>query len=237
MELIISEPVALSSLADVHPDRTEWGSGIHCHSHNGRGKKNGWTPKRPRASYFNWERALSPRLDGQWLCEAYGVYLIFFSVPSPHLYVGTASDDGRKPEGVFNRLKKHIVKATGSHVGVACNKHGGVNHTKGWRSFAAARAIARRQLAEIGAFHPDDCRDAKLAVGRVLSGDVLATDEASLTDFETCVARNTQGARHRLARLFGVEDFTVVTTGMRREKPSYLGKSIRFWDGSVLRFT
>ena len=144
MELIISEPVRLSSLADVQLDETEWLSGIHCRSHDRNGKNNGWTPKRPRASYFCWERALFPRHEGQWLSQSYGVYLLFFSVPSPHLYVGTAAADGDTPEGAFNRLRKHVVKATGSHVGAACNRNGGINHTRGWRLFATSRAAARR---------------------------------------------------------------------------------------------
>ncbi len=62
-----------------------------------------------------------------------------FDVPFPAFYVGIAASSGKSPEGILSRIRKHRVKLTSSHIGVCPDKHGGVDHTGGWREFAIQR--------------------------------------------------------------------------------------------------
>lgn len=143
MLLRFNTPINVPLHFTVPADNTPWDPQIHAKN------TQGWTPVRLRATYSSWRTGLVPsgafqHWDGQpypW-DDVYGLYLFAADLPHPTLYVGIASNDSNKPEGVLTRLKKHRVKATGSHVGAGPATTGGVHHPEAWRKFAASRFVA-----------------------------------------------------------------------------------------------
>lgn len=214
VKLRIERPVTLDSLVTIHPNREEWDGKTYLRLTNKRGTSAGHTPLRDRASYVTWTRALSPRPAESSLAGQFGIYFLFFSIPSPHLYIGIAADRGRSSEGFLNRLKKHVVKATGSHVGASKGRSGGVDHTAGWREFAMKRAQERRFA------HSDTCEDAMLALGQVTDLEGRAVHDKSLLEHvESCLVNDSDDAKSRLATLFETASFECITRRTGR-KPS-----------------
>jgi len=109
----------------------------------------------PRRLRIRWEDALDAQ-GKPGLPHAHGVYVLAFRVPAPALYIGIAADGGREPEGIPNRLRKHCVKAVGSHAG------SGVTHPRRWRDFAMSRRDELRRLDR-----PDTLEDAVVMTGAV----------------------------------------------------------------------
>lgn len=162
MVFIFPEPEHLADHFTVLADTSQWndtvGQYMQCKARNG--KNAGQTPRRERASFKSWGRALTPTTDtGRALDEQFGIYVLAFNVPTPAVYVGIAARGGRRPEGFLNRFRKHRVKLTGSHVGNDPGRHGGVNHTGGWREWASERARHFSRGAE-----PDVAEDARFSV-------------------------------------------------------------------------
>ena len=134
MILIFSTPISIPRNFDAPADQTLWASVNHHRTNNG------WTPTRDRASFQSWERSLVPiSATAQEFEDWYGLYIFAADLPVPTLYIGIASNTGTQPEGALNRLKKHRVKATGSHVGPNPNSANGVHHPQKWRDFATQR--------------------------------------------------------------------------------------------------
>jgi hypothetical protein len=123
--------VPLQEAVVLVPDMTIWETVDHLRVRTKRGKTAGHTPDRDRATYGSWQKALQDHPIARPLRASFGLYFLFFSVPSPYLDVVIAAQGGRAPEGVLNRIKKHIVRATGSHVGKRKAVNGGVDHTGG----------------------------------------------------------------------------------------------------------
>jgi len=164
----------------VPQDQTEWNQKAHHKT------SQGWTPVRERATFQTWGKSLHPITpEANALSDWYGIYIFAADVPEPTLYVGIASNDSVASEGVLTRLKKHRVKATGSHVGATLNSSGGVHHPENWRDFATKRYIA------IGG--PGDAlADVRIMVSK-FDGMSLQT-KADLERFEGALVRNERGA-------------------------------------------
>ena len=98
------------------------------------------------------------------LGKTLGDYILAFNDPHPAFYVGVAEGGGKVPEGITNRILKHLVKVTGSHIGTGKYKTGGVNHTKHWRDYEVLRAqfYSNKQV-------PDQFSDARLIIGKLVS--------------------------------------------------------------------
>lgn len=229
MLLEITQPIPLQEVVVVVPDTTTWKSVDHLPVTTKRGKAAGRTPDRDQASYGAWQKALQDHPTRHPLRDSFGLYFLFFNVPSPHLYIGIAANGGRSPEGVLNRIKKHVVKATGSHVGNCRTVNGGVDHTEGWRTFAKTRALTRVRAAV------DTCEDAMLALGRVTDAECrLVEDMKTLGLFESCIARDTSGALGQLAVSYGVPSLSLITKKSGAPRNEVRGNVIRYWSGFEL---
>ncbi len=188
-------------------------------------------PVRSRAPFHSWGNALTPISDiAANLEQCFGVYILAFGHPKdgppPALYIGVAGNGGRTPEGVLRRLRKHRVKVTASQVGPA-GSVGGVNHTLGWRTYAAKRHswFAERNSA-------DDLSDARWVVGQL---DSSKAPVKTLEFFEHALFTNHLGMRDALVALLWPNSNVVphlLTTrtskGTRPERPI-----LRWWDGST----
>jgi len=134
MNLIFSKPICVPGNFVVPTDQTLWAQVGHQQTNKG------WTPTRERASFLSWGNSLVPNSAiARDFKDWYGLYIFAADRPAPTMYVGIASNTGKRPEGALNRLKKHRVKATGSHVGPNPNSYGGVHHPQKWRDFATKR--------------------------------------------------------------------------------------------------
>lgn len=179
MEVHFNLPLDVSTHFTVPVDLAPWGPLSHQKT------PQGWTPVRDRATYTTWSKSLEPVTpDAQALEAWYGIYLFALDVPKPTLYVGIASNDSKSSEGVLNRLKKHRVKATGSHVGSSPDTIGGVHHPENWRDFATERFTA---LGGPG----DLLKDARVAVSK-FNGTVIQP-KADLERFESAIIGNQAG--------------------------------------------
>lgn len=138
MILQINQALDVSKHFDVPYDLTVWQS---PQDYMQTAKE--WTPLRDRASYTSWQKSVVPKTEAaQNLKYYFGIYFVALEIPEPTLYVGIASNDTKSSEGVLNRFKKHRVKISGSHIGTAPFRTGGVNHPKNWRHFAKERYSA-----------------------------------------------------------------------------------------------
>ncbi len=162
--LRITPTLRLAEHFDIPKDDTDWFP-IGTYSKVSGGN----TPDRPRAR-FRWKDALRPKTpEANGLANTSGLYLLAARVPYKAIYVGIAAGDGKSPEGILNRIRKHRVKITASHVGserVMAGKTipsnvGGVSHTGHWREFAADRYSALKATDRL----PDLCADIQLATG------------------------------------------------------------------------
>lgn len=188
-DLIFDCPVALSDHYQVPADNTHWPAPLSYHQLSGQGQ----SPHRPRASFRSHPKALIPRSDVQHFDAYFGVYILAVDHPSKAFYVGIAAANGKKPEGVGSRVRKHRVKLTASHVGssLPCGSPanvGGVNHTGGWRPFAA-----ERYQYHLASGADDCCADVRLMAG-------TAGDNAKkiLEDFESAILHDASGIRSRI---------------------------------------
>jgi hypothetical protein len=164
--LTFSDKIKLSEHFEIPLDETPW-----------QGLYNNTAPARELATFETFTRALNPLQEYRdFYNNAFGVYILIFSIPCPAFYVGIASG-----ESILNRIRKHRVKVTGSNVG------SGVNHTREWRSFAQQRA----QLFVDGN-QTDTCDDAYLLVG-TLAGNEQCDDRCALEYFENALVNNKNG--------------------------------------------
>lgn len=179
MNLHFNTPLLIPTHFDVPADLTPWNPPEHHKT------STGWTPVRQRATFGTWGKSLLPITpDSQALEEYFGIYLVAADLPTPTLYVGIASNDSKASEGVLTRVKKHRVKATGSHVGSSPTSTGGVHHPENWRSFSNSRYIHLRGSA-------DQLDDVRIVVAK-FKGKELQT-KADLERFESSIIANQNG--------------------------------------------
>lgn len=146
----------------------------------------GWTPKRERASYISWQKSVVPNTNAAHnLNDYFGIYILALEIPEPTLYIGIASNDTKSSEGVLNRFKKHRVKISGSHVGTAPTRTGGVNHPINWRKFAKERYSVMGGV-------PDCLSDVRIVVSRFVKTSIQA--KAELERFESSMICNQNNA-------------------------------------------
>jgi|GEM_PF-5941035 len=185
MRLRFNAPLNVPIHFNVPADNTPWFPQVHAKN------TQGWTPIRPRATFGTWGRGLDPigtfsHWDGlsySWN-DVYGIYLFAADLPRPSLYIGIASNDTSKPEGVLVRLKKHRVKATGSHVGSGSASTGGVHHPESWRDFAIQRFGAFGGVGDV-------LNDVRVGVA-MLEGSPIQC-KADLERFEKAIIENQGG--------------------------------------------
>lgn len=135
------------------------------------------------------------------MLRASGLYMVAARAPYKAIYVGIAAGDGKSPEGILNRIRKHRVKITGSHVGSETvtagraipSNVGGVSHTGHWREFAAARYSQLRDAHML----PDLCSDVQLATGHTCTDT-----KHGLECFESEIFHNRGAVQERLCEHF-----------------------------------
>lgn len=194
--LRITPAIRLTEHFDIPEDDTDWFP-IGTYSKVSSGN----TPARPHVR-FRWKDALHPKTPKAiGLENTSGLYMLAAKVPYKAIYVGIAAGDGKSPEGILNRIRKHRVKITASHVGserVIAGKTipsnvGGVSHTGHWRKFAADRYSALKAKDML----PDICADIQLATGHT------CTDRKHLLEcFESDIFHNQRAIRERLCEHF-----------------------------------
>ena len=188
MQLIFTAPRLLSLDFSIPLDATIWSSRVY------RKVKDGWTPVRPRATFGSWQSALIERTPvATALKSQFGIYVLAFENPYPSIYIGIAANSGRSPEGVLNRIKKHRVKAAGSHVGVSPDVVGGVAHMKNWRKFAVDRSdfYAKERCS-------DEATDARLIVATLQDSSIQSKKD--LERFEKSLIVDQSGIRSSIER-------------------------------------
>lgn len=227
MSLVFGSPVKLNQHFNIPADLTPWPGFAYVRA------AGGMTPARPRASFSTLTNAMSASTPyGSSLTSTFGVYMIGFDDPQPAFYVGVAGNDGKAPEGVKTRIFKHRVKATGSHIGAAPGKTGGVHHPKQWQFYADLRArfYAARPT-------PDQCADARLIIGQIS----LTTSQPTkaLEYFEHLIYKNEQGIRDYIYGLLWPHldpaSVILLTSGSSRGDVP-INPEISLWDGSVHKF-
>jgi len=171
---------ALSDLFLVPPDLTPWTNCAYDRT----------TPCRQRATFRTLGRALVPHL-GTRTWKGHGIYVLAFSVPYPAIYIGLAVG-----EEFVGRLRKHRVKATGSHISDGKDL-GGVNHTAGWRVLAVARY---QHFSQLGS--PDTLSDARVLLGHVQTSGAPNAFRQACADFEAALLSEGSLRDELLARLF-----------------------------------
>jgi hypothetical protein len=176
MLLQFNKPLPVPLHFNIVVDQTNWQPQRHTKT------STGWTPDRARATFGTWAKSLTPASpDAQALEKYFGIYLFAANVPGPTLYIGIASNDSKASEGVLTRIKKHRVKATGSHTGATPAGTGGVHHPENWRDFAIRRFIALGAPA-------DALEDVRIAVAR-FNGSAIQS-KADLQRFEAAMIAN-----------------------------------------------
>jgi hypothetical protein len=179
MLLVFNQPLDVKNHFEVIPDASPWVERRHHRAGDV------WTPVRDRATYVSWHKSLNPITpDSDKLKKWYGIYLFAADIPQPTLYVGIASNSTKSSEGVLTRLRKHRVKATGSHVGPEPTSGGGVHHTAKWREFAIQR------FAYFGN-RPDVLEDVRVVVSKFEGAETQA--KSDLERFEADIVRNQSG--------------------------------------------
>lgn len=132
--LTFSRAIRLADSFTTLPDLTIWKGDYRAPP---KGTRKVMTPDRERATFGTAGRGLKLKA-GLQLPHAHGIYVLAFREPYPAIYIGLAADDGAAPEGILTRLRKHRVKATGSHIASEPNA-GGIHHPPRWGLFAAER--------------------------------------------------------------------------------------------------
>ena len=177
MILQLGSALDVSKNFDVPPDLTVWQSKDYFQT-----EKNGWTPKRDRATFVSWQKSVVPTTQAAHeLNDYYGIYIVAFEVHEPSLYIGIASNDTKMSEGVLNRLKKHRVKTSGSQVGTAPTSTGGVHHPVNWRNFAQQRFEAMNG-------RPDFLTDVRIVVSSFIN--TTKQPKKDLERFESSIICN-----------------------------------------------
>ena len=154
-----TKPVKLNEHFEIPVDETNWETKNYTKVLSKTDKPEGQTPSRERATFSTLTNGMVPKTSfAHKLKNSFGIYILFFE-EDQGFYVGIASSQAKKPEGILSRIRKHRVKATGSNIGINKFSVGGVNHTKGWRMFAVTRAASfhRRGLK-------DHLQDAQLTI-------------------------------------------------------------------------
>lgn len=233
VSLVFAAPICVGQHYIIPADNTPWNLQNYrqvIHPKNGRSA--GMTPQRDRAPFKTIRGSMTATsATAETLARSFGVYLVGFDLPWPALYAGVAGDGSDRagrpctPEGIGTRLAKHRVKATASNVGSG-NGNGGVNHTRGWRSFAVAR---HRHFGGRG----DEGNDMRLAVGTLSAAQ---SPTSLLAYFEHQIEADTAGVRTAVCRLLWpcvppacVTTLTTATSsGCRPDGPI-----IKLWDGSI----
>jgi hypothetical protein len=193
MKLLLNTAVVLEEHFVVPADHTTWLTRTH-HKTN-----SGWTPTRLQATFGTWNSALIERTAfARELKSRYGLYILSFSKPYPAIYIGIAADDGASPEGISNRIKKHRVKATGSHVSASQNTVGGVAHMKNWRKFAIDRANFHQNQELL-----DSMVDAKLVTAAIQGSK--GQRKKDLARFEKAIIADQKGIRSSIEKLLWPE--------------------------------
>jgi len=227
--LTLWPPEKLSKHFLVPADQTEWrGSYLRC-------PKGGSTPDRNKAPFTIGKSLLplEPRttLNERLERETSGLYMLAFDIPFAALYIGISV---AASEGILTRIRKHRIKATGSHVGNQdCTSYGGVNHTEGWTCFAPKRHsyFSKRQQF-------DNCKDARLSFGKLSQSYAdNKVHAAYLGYFEHAIKRRVQ-LLEKVIGLFWpgkkLDDVYMLTcsthAGQRPPSPA-----LRLWDGTTLR--
>lgn len=197
--LNIACPVRLVEHFDIPIDSTKWSCArnyINFPKQHARLNTGPHTPDRARAPFKSVNKALHPKTDwAKSLKATYGIYILSFDYPFKSFYVGIAASDGKKPEGILTRIRKHRIKITASHVGSMdpnnCPTNwGGVAHTKGWRHIAPKRYDHFKSQGQ-----NDGLSDVRLAIGAVDDGDCL---EKTLTEFESVIYHDHGGERQKI---------------------------------------
>jgi hypothetical protein len=212
MKLLLNAPVALEQHFEVPVDHTTWPNKTY------RKTKSGWTPTRPQATFGTWNQGLTAltRLSHE-LTSTFGMYILAFDKPYPAIYIGIAADDGTSPEGISNRVKKHRVKATGSHVSASQDTVGGVAHMKNWRKFAIDRA----------SFHQDQELFDSMADARLITAAIQGSSgqrKKDLERFEKAIIADQRGIRSSIEKLLWPDfEGKVFLLNGEKGKPSMLG--------------
>ena len=232
--LELSSPQKLNEHFTIPVDESRWTGAVGEYStcFDGNGKKIGLTPARERASFRSLSRAMTPITEiGRNLNSTFGIYLLAFDQPSPAYYVGIAASSSKSPEGVLSRILKHRVKLTSSHIGGSCTTHGGVNHTGGWRKFAAKRAIWFSAKGLL-----DRVDDGRFSCGRFTASGGSGSHKAEAEWFESQITNRGPLMDRILSLLWPgcrTQDIFLLTTGnssgTRPQSPQ-----IALWDGSAL---
>ncbi|HGN2666814.1 TPA: hypothetical protein ACKR04_002108 [Pseudomonas aeruginosa] len=224
--LTFAQPVLLADHFDVPADTTPW---LAAGTSAAYVKTNpGMTPARYRASFKTLSHAMVPvSAYGKNLSKTYGLYVLAFGGAkdlTPWIYVGTTVR-----ESVLARIRKHRVKATGSHIGRGANVSGGVNHTSGWRPFAERRYIEH-------AGRHDLYTDVRLVVGQLNLPNV---DDTKLRQFEASLCSNQHGVLDQIKSMLwsvGVAKDVSLLTGRHDKALANSGMRILFWDGQMSVF-
>lgn len=129
---------------------------------------------------------------------------------------------------MLSRIRKHRIKLIASNVGPSPTKHGGVNHTAGWRVFATLRA---QHFADLRVL--DDCADSRFACGIFEASETPLNHKKQAEWFESQLVGNQQ-VKQQLRQLLWPEVdpgsilYLVRSTsgGQRPHRPH-----IELWDG------
>ncbi|HEY0200037.1 MAG TPA: hypothetical protein VGC19_16115 [Rhodanobacter sp.] len=216
--LRLSHPVLLNEFYRVPADITPWPSLDYR-----KLKVSGWTPARASSSFGSHAAALqeisvcNPK-------DQYGIYALGFAVPRPALYIGIAARS-RVPEGITTRLRKHRVKATGSHVGSAFDQSG-INHTKQWRKFAPERY---RHFATMGCH--DLLGDAILLTGDIEGLEDIGHHKKACEYFEHMLVNDMRHFETLTRAMFGVAATEVFSLNSGRGAcgRAPIAPGINFW--------
>lgn len=223
MRLVLNAPRNFTSLFHTPIDDTDWESPQEYL----RIQQQGYRPDRARASFNSINQALQPLIHAESLQNTYGVYMLAFGDDQDSLlkafYVGIANNSGTSSEGILNRIKKHRIKVTGSNVGANKDSVGGVNHTKGWRTYAP-----KRYQHFLNKKTKDDCSDARLIIGQIQE----PYSKENLEFFENKIIKNEEIKRKIYSLLWqktdGVTLLTTRTTqGTKPDNPLLV-----LWDGT-----
>lgn len=212
--LTFNSPQFISDHFIVSTDLTHWTRSYMKTPH-------GTTPQRNRASFQKIDGVLQPETDlGFALDQATGLYLLAFDLPQPSLYVGIAAE-GKNPEGVARRIRKHCVKSMGSHVG-SIDSTGGVHHPGKWRKFA----ISRHE-------HFDGAEDVLADVRFVHAIATVGNQKAILQKFERLICSNARGVLDQICSklwpVCGADDVWLLTSGTVRLQSEF-DYSIHLWE-------
>ncbi|WP_146182844.1 hypothetical protein [Limnohabitans sp. Jir72] len=169
-------PENLKNIFSIPLDLTSW---EHSTYHN---TNQGDTPTRERATYSTVSNALNYLPNQKNDLPEYGLYILAFEIPEPHIYIGISTQDAAA--NIADRIKRHRVKATGSHVGNTSATTGGVHHPENWKIFACSRYAQMLRLNT-----PDDLSDTRILIAEI-SSEIPGID---LNTYEKYIMNNQNG--------------------------------------------